>query len=166
MSVLSDNMPRVKKTEEPKIVKKPRKATEKPKETKKVVKAPAPKKKEVAPPAPKSVAKKTNRESEIEKEIRRQVKVLQTAMRTCKFNEEWDEVGDYRWLKFKGDASEKHFVIRVSMDKKPTFTLYGISSLSEYNTDIDTVSIESEGTNKIVLKFTNKLGEYRHQLVF
>ena len=148
-------MPRTKKT----VAK-----TEKPAERTKTVKA-----KEVPVSTKKVIPKAVSaskKENEIVKEIRRQVKVLQNTMKSGKFNEEWDEVGDNYWFKFKGDVSEKHFIIKASMDKKPVYTLYGISPISEYFTVFDTVSIEKDTDEKITLKFTNKLGEFRHQLVF
>ena len=87
-------------------------------------------------------------------------------MKSGKFNEEWDDVGDNLWFKFKGDVSEKHFVIRASKDKKPIFTLFGVSPTAEYFTTIESVSIEKDTDEKITLKFTNRFGEYWHQLEF
>ena len=34
-------------------------------------------------------------------------------MKSNKFTDEWEEVGDSLWFKFKGDRSEKHFVIQA-----------------------------------------------------
>ncbi len=114
-----------------------------------------------APTMPVSVKK----ESEVVKEIRRQVKSLQSTMKTNKFTDEWEEVGDAMWFKFKGDTSEKHFVIQaIPEGKKYGYRLFGLSPVCEYNTQIDEVSIGTETDKSVVLRFTNKLGEYTHKI--
>lgn len=114
-----------------------------------------------APTTPVSI----KRENEVIKEIRRQVKSLQSTMKTNKFTDEWEEVGDMMWFKFKGDSSEKHFVIQaIPEGKKYGYRLFGLSPVCEYNTQIDDVSIGTESDRSVVLKFTNKLGEYTHKI--
>ena len=144
-------MPRKKATETPVKTNKKAEPTSKPIEKAKVVK---------------TVTSVQKKENETIKEIRRQTKVLQNTMKTGKFTEDWEEVGGNMWLKFKGDESGKHFVVGASCDRKPIFTLYGVSPISEYSTIIDSVILEKESNDKLTLKFTNKLGEYRHQFSF
>lgn len=105
------------------------------------------------------------KENDTVKEIRRQVKSLQATMRTNKFTDEWEEVGESMWFKFRGDSSEKHFVVQAIPDgRKYGYRLFGLSPICEYNTQIDDVSIGTETDKSVVLKFTNKLGEYTHKI--
>lgn len=105
------------------------------------------------------------KENDTVKEIRRQVKSLQATMRTNKFTDEWEEVGESMWFKFKGDSSEKHFVVQAIPDgRKYGYRLFGLSPICEYNTQIDEVSIGTETDKSVVLRFTNKLGEYTYKI--
>ncbi len=144
----------------------PRKATdttEKAVRTKREVKPKQVQSKVVKAPVKAATVKKTD---ETTREIRRQVKSLQSTMKSNKFTDEWEEVGDSLWFKFKGDKSEKHFVIQaIPNGRKYEYRLFGLSPVCEYNTQIDEISIGAESDKSVVLRFTNKLGEYTHKLV-